>query len=91
MSHNSRKFIRIALVVMTVTTISLVGATGTALAGDKCGGGGNGGDCPEDPPGNEIADPPGHDKDEGDSGGEAHDRDEDQEKPGERIGHCKFD
>lgn len=41
--------------------------------------------------GAENADPPGHDKDEGDPGGSAHDSDEDGDKPGERKGHCKFD
>lgn len=41
--------------------------------------------------GSENADPPGHDKDQGDPGGHAHDSDEDREMPGERQGHCKFD
>ncbi|WP_255198422.1 hypothetical protein [Halorarius litoreus] len=35
--------------------------------------------------------PKGHRKDDPENGYEAHDKDEDEEKPGERVGHCKFD
>lgn len=47
--------------------------------------------CVANSKGAENADPPGHEKDEGDPGGGAHDSDEDGDKPGERKGHCKFD
>lgn len=47
--------------------------------------------CVENSRGAENADPPGHDKDEGDPGGQAHDSDEGGDMPGERKGHCKFD
>lgn len=47
--------------------------------------------CVENSQGEENADPEGHNKDEGDPGGQAHDSDEDGDKPGERKGHCKFD
>ncbi|WP_226480973.1 cupredoxin domain-containing protein [Natrinema amylolyticum] len=47
--------------------------------------------CVENSRGAENADPPGHDKDRGDPGGQAHDSDEGGEMPGERKGHCKFD
>lgn len=82
----------------TATTTALAGFTGTSLAG--CGNGhDDGGDkCPEDPPGQgeEHADPPGHNKDatggENDPGGEAHDYDDGEtDRPGKRLGHCKFD
>lgn len=87
MNRTRRSFIRAA-----VAAGGVAGASGTALAGCDNHDGGNGGEkCPEDPPGNEHGQAEGHKKDEGDSGGEAHDRDEDQEKPGRRIGHCKYD
>lgn len=47
--------------------------------------------CVENSRGQENADPAGHDKDEGEPGGSAHDSDEGGDKPGERKGHCKFD
>lgn len=80
-----RSFIRAA-----AATGLVIGASGKGLAG--CNSGEH--DCPEDMPGNNHAEPPGHLKDEqrGDPGGAGHDEEEDPErKPGERIGHCKYD
>lgn len=89
MERTRRSFIRGA-----AAACGIAGMSGTALAGCKEHDGGmNEHDCPDDPPGNEYGQAEGHDKDEGDPGGEAHDRDNDpgQDKPGRRIGHCKYD
>lgn len=47
--------------------------------------------CVENSNGQENANPSGHEKDEGDPGGQAHDSDDGGDMPGEREGHCKFD
>ncbi|MFC6826336.1 hypothetical protein [Halopelagius fulvigenes] len=86
MERSSRAFIRIA-----IATGAVAGASGTALTGCKthdCNKFGN----REEQPGNENGQAVGHDKDEGDPGGDAHDQDEENpEKPGQRVGHCKYD
>ncbi|WP_458207708.1 hypothetical protein [Haladaptatus sp. NG-SE-30] len=86
MKQTRRQFIRAG-----AAAGGIVGMSGMSLAGCKDH------DCNkfgsrEEQPGQNIGEAKGHDKDENDPGGDAHDKDEEMpEKPGERVGHCKYD